>query len=502
MAKSNYSIQYISISEKRVDGATVEAVDVEAHDEEEALSVVGVVGLANSVYLDYRYWALHTALIIVEPILCSRDTPDRPGVRISEIIIMAVSTLLLLVQVILLSKRTWTALRANRRWSSISAGGNAVMLRNYIEVMLTNDHVSLQTPGVLIEVACLLCGWVFIFPRPGVAVLRCFRVFRMLFYYEDLPSGVRKSIDEILGSTFSYRDIIMSRTDADILVQLCYKVMYFGGFTLKQMAREMFMLDRKTRGGFILVVILFYSGWVLGIASWIDVGLDAADVEMEGTESTAVNCNDVHSCLSSVYRLSMWDTKGFDFLWSLRGSKDKFLFAVLVVYMCGTAFGVLNGLTGIFRNIYTKSSRRAFVKNSKEEEVEEESMRRSFRRKRAGLRQVAAGISAMKMQMADIASEVEALCERRSETWKDSPHRDTRDSAPPLLEPEIEVEQQSGPPPAPPVGFRAELVDSPPPSPRGAPAPSVAAAAAAAIRERELREASPWSELSRSGRAP
>ena len=436
------------------------------------------VGLPDKIILDYRYWAFHTAMILTEPILCSRDTPNRPGVRIAEIVVIILSTLLLLVQMTVLSSRATASLRANRRYSSIIKD-SILEFRTFIDVLLTDDEVSKQSPGVLVEVACLLCGWVYIFYRPGVAVLRCFRLFRVLFYHDDLPSGVRESIDNILACVLSFQGILFSRPEADKLVRLCYKVMIFAGYTLKHMVREMFMLDRHTKGGFILIVIFFYSGWVLGIASWLDEGLDAAALEntyqaIDGeTQPLVVNCNGGATCLASVYRLSLWDGSGFDFLWSLRIRKDKFLFAVLVVYMCGTAFGVLNGLTGVFRNIYGKSSRRAFVKNSKEDEEEKERTRLAFQRKRAGLLKVAAGVHAMRQQIASIASAVDNLCERRSGgVW--------RESLPPAHHVIRELEPEPLPDPAPPLGFRAELVSTPPPSPGASASNTISAADASA----------------------
>ena len=54
-------------------------------------------------------------------------------------------------------------------------------------------------------------------------------------------------------------------------------------------------------------------------------------------------------------------------MWGL-SHKQKFLFAIVVVYLCSTAFGILNGLIGIFGDIFNDNSDEIFVKNDVSDE--------------------------------------------------------------------------------------------------------------------------------------
>jgi len=144
---------------------------------------------------------------------------------------------------------------------------------------------------------------------------------------------------------------------------LVFRVMKFISYTLEHLSEEMFYTSSRTRGGFILMVMLFYSGFVLGLVAWIDapVSVSSSGVDL---------CSSGSTCLASIIRLTVWDSNGFDYLFELRHER-KFLFALLVIYMCGTAFGILNGLTGIFRWISTRTSKIAFTRNYRlQEKVE------------------------------------------------------------------------------------------------------------------------------------
>jgi len=79
------------------------------------------------------------------------------------------------------------------------------------------------------------------------------------------------------------------------------------------MAQEMFFLTDKTRGGFILMVMLFYSAYVVGCAMWVETTfIIAAPSEL---------CLTLGGCVFTLLRLTFYDGNGLDFLWSL--SKDN-----------------------------------------------------------------------------------------------------------------------------------------------------------------------------------
>jgi hypothetical protein len=158
--------------------------------------------------------------------------------------------------------------------------------------------------------------------------------------------------------------------------RLSFQVVRFTAFSIQRLAFEMFVLTEKTRGGFILMVVLFFSGYLIGMAVFID---DGAQRDRNITWLLSWNstknffnddaladyelslCNTPGTCQSSIGRLAVWDANGFDYLWSLSRTRG-FLFAIVTVYMCFTAFGILNGLTGLFRFIFLRHSKLAFVR--------------------------------------------------------------------------------------------------------------------------------------------
>ena len=309
-----------------------------------------------------RYWVAHTSIIIVEPIICSyapkNDLSSSAYFRswswTLQVILLVLSSLLLWVQVDVCFQR---ALRAS---STGEVGVNRVA--TFVSLVLTYVEIK----GVVIEILCLLCGWIFIWFRPGIAILRCFRVLRILFY-NDLPTHpkrlILKSLSVFLG-VFTLEIFVKNSglVQAKKLARLYFKLMKFISFTMEHLGQEMFFVSKKTRGGFALMVMLFYSIFVLGLVSWIDV----ASMKLSDADGTIL-CDKSSTCLSSVLRLTLWDDTGLNFLWSLAKS-NRFLFAIIVVFLCATSFGILNGLTGIFRFISNRTSKLAFVRGSREKE--------------------------------------------------------------------------------------------------------------------------------------
>ena len=124
------------------------------------------------------------------------------------------------------------------------------------------------------------------------------------------------------------------------MARLTFKVLRFTAYTLEHLGQEMFYFTKDTKGGFILMVMLFYSAYVLGIVSWIDTQVDldkqlsnpavVAALANNTLDSNSGNmgllsnykgkalCTSQNTCTESVLRLSVWDGKGFDFLWVLQ----------------------------------------------------------------------------------------------------------------------------------------------------------------------------------------
>lgn len=352
-----------------------------------------------------RYWVFHTFLIVLEPIICSFDPTKTPN-WIAQIVIIFVSATSLLVQIDVLVRRVskdLAELPSSQPRSPTSSNHSLDAAIAFKEHFLKQK----ECKGLIIEVMCLLCGMVFVWWRPGVAVLRCFRVFRILFY-NDLPHHpkilVKRMMRLLIALVF-----FTTPKQASKSTDLVFKLLKFTSYTMENMAQEMFYLTKKTRGGFILMLMLFYSGFILGLVAWVDYGtpLDAASKNVYEHSL----CHSASTCLSSIYRLALWDTKGFDFLYSVRVER-KFLLAILVVYMCGTSFGILNGLTGVFRYMTARNSKRAFVKNFEDDEKDRMIRRNVMIQRQRAVAMIKASLGPMKEQLGQLLTHVEKLEEK------------------------------------------------------------------------------------------
>ena len=80
-------------------------------------------------------------------------------------------------------------------------------------------------------------------------------------------------------------------------------------------------------------------------------------------------CPTIGSCSFLLMRLTFFDGNGFDLVYSL-SANHPFLFLVVFLYMCITAFGVLNGLVGIFGTIFAVAANDAFVTQDDDDDDE------------------------------------------------------------------------------------------------------------------------------------
>jgi hypothetical protein len=58
----------------------------------------------------------------------------------------------------------------------------------------------------------------------------------------------------------------------------------------------------------------------------------------------------------TMLRLTFFDGDGFDYAFSLASSGQHWLFFTIMVYLCITSFGILNGLVGLFGSSFTVAS--------------------------------------------------------------------------------------------------------------------------------------------------
>jgi hypothetical protein len=136
-------------------------------------------GVFRLVY-DYFYsrgwfWILCTLLIIVEPILCAYNPFIYPKVFNAQVAVLVVSTACLAVQ--LFGQIAHTHIERDEKVIPVKSDR---LVDEIAKVVMTGSFV--------LEFFCLLCGWVFIFYRPGMEA-------QPLFQYDLLlPSTLSLSL--------------------------------------------------------------------------------------------------------------------------------------------------------------------------------------------------------------------------------------------------------------------------------------------------------------------
>ena len=179
------------------------------------------------------FWILYTAIIFLEPFLCSYDPYKRKSVWDTQKVFIGIASVGLIFQLggLMYVKKRDTQFKKQKRISHW--------------LIFTSTR---KSSSFVLESTCLLCGWVFIWDYPGIAALRCFRLFRIMWFHE-LPEALLRPVKTGLN------DYLLGPKATDTL----FKVMKFASKSLERMSQEMFYLSESTRGGFVLVFLLFYS---------------------------------------------------------------------------------------------------------------------------------------------------------------------------------------------------------------------------------------------------
>lgn len=209
--------------------------------------------------------------------------------------------------------------------------------------ILTRIVLYSKEPEVMLELVCFILGWSLLFRIPAMASLRIVRVFSVL-WYAKLYSSRNKN----------HGNSSLKRMIANTCIT---SVKY-----LEKVGEELFTL--KTKGGVVVLAILFYLAYVVGNAYFIQTQYMTL-ISSEGgtTDMSSINVNDTtaypinagHSqcdsnvhCWFTMIRLTMYDGSGLDFLKSLLDNQQPGLAFFLFIYVILTAMVLLNGLTGIF----------------------------------------------------------------------------------------------------------------------------------------------------------
>lgn len=263
---------------------------------------------------------------IVEPILVAFPI-DRPYILLLQRIVLGVSTGLMVIghvaQALFMEDQFYT-----------SESGENVIKKIPFESKLfqTVDGES----GI--EVGSIILGWVFISNgRYGLACLRCLRVFRLLWYFELIPHE-REDNYEPEEHMFS---VSKSAT-------LC--ILY-----LERLGLEFF--SEKSRGGAVVLLIYFFTCFLFGVIFWHEApGVSPAEGPL---------CAELVGCCLVMFRLSLYDGVGLDFLQAVIATGAAGLSVLLFLFLIFTAIILLNGLIGIFGNAF------AAPESEDDEEIQE-----------------------------------------------------------------------------------------------------------------------------------
>ena len=137
----------------------------------------------------FAFWAVVGLLIVSEPILCFYFSYGL-NYRL-QVGVLALSSMLFVVQLVGVATVVSDAIRDieqlllqdGPRASSGLTMFNGPSSRAEYQFFLDTLLKFFTSEGEYIfEFFCLLGGWITIFTYPGIAILRCFRVFRLLWY--------------------------------------------------------------------------------------------------------------------------------------------------------------------------------------------------------------------------------------------------------------------------------------------------------------------------------
>ena len=299
------------------------------------------------LYCVSLFWVLVSACAITEPVLCSLRKPDSTvGINYGlQCLVLALSTSLLVFQVI---ANMYILEEYDERWIVKKQGvdKDSSSFKSFQLQLLMCFEVC-TTGSIFLECVCILGGWICIYYHPGISALRCFRVLRIL-YFHQLPRQILYKIEKLW-----YISPFGMVCEFHLVERACK----FASQCLTNLTQEMFFLTSKTRGGFVLMFLLFYTAFVVGMAIFLEVYGDK-NIISDPTDPT--QCTSVFYCTVLMLRLTFYDGNGLNFI-TLLSHEYEFLFAVAIIYMCATAFGIFNGLIGVFGAIFNNEAERQFV---------------------------------------------------------------------------------------------------------------------------------------------
>lgn len=137
--------------------------------------------IAQSAVRSFWFWMAVAGFTLLEPILCSQ--PTTPLNIAAQTVVLAISTVLYIFQLVGVATTEWDRIKAVKalgQFGSVISFSKPDTHRH--QIVFVKLFIFFTSEGeFLVEGAMLLAGWILIFWHPGLAILRCFRVFRLLW---------------------------------------------------------------------------------------------------------------------------------------------------------------------------------------------------------------------------------------------------------------------------------------------------------------------------------
>lgn len=143
---------------------------------EESIGPRLVAKLCQKCTDNFYFWLLVGVLTLSEPALCS--IYPKGNILLAQIAVLGLSTVLYAIQLVGVASKEWEKIHAMQM--EMNDGIIPVVSMKDMKVLKLFLFFSSEEEYTF-EFACLIVGWIFIFRYPGIAVLRCFRVYRLLW---------------------------------------------------------------------------------------------------------------------------------------------------------------------------------------------------------------------------------------------------------------------------------------------------------------------------------
>jgi hypothetical protein len=160
------------------------ASDLETTARKIGLSGKECVQICSFLVTQYYFWVSVACCALLEPILCAYYPSF--GIKLAQIVILFVAAFLFVVQSVGEIAANWTNIVG-----AVGVKDDADVISKIIINSKPNGKRSVYVKCAnflvykgrnIVECVCFITGFVFIWKRPGIAALRCFRVFRLLWW--------------------------------------------------------------------------------------------------------------------------------------------------------------------------------------------------------------------------------------------------------------------------------------------------------------------------------